>query len=145
MAALIPKVLSPRGHRRFDLLALPGMVAAAFWMSRRDPPAAAVMLGIAAFEGTALVTTDYPPPAVLPWMDFGQHVRMANLHGALIAGLALAVPGVQRRHRPFLLALAAVPWVLNALSDTRQGVQEKRRRRAVQYSGARPSRRALAS
>jgi hypothetical protein len=141
-AARIPKPLSPQAHRRFDLLALPGMVAAAFWMSRRDPPAAAVMLGIAAVEGTALLTTDYPPPAVLPWMDFGQHVRTANLHGGLIAALALLVPGIQPRHRPLLLGFAAVPLVLNALSDTRRGVQE---RRAVQYSGDRPSRSALAS
>lgn len=141
--ARVPKPLSPQAHRRFDLLALPGIVASALWMSRRDRPAAALMLSVAAVEGTALLTTDYPPPAFLPWMDFGQHVRTANLHGGLIAALALLVPGVQPRHRPLLLGLAAVPLVLNALSDTRGGAQG--RRRAVQYSGARPSRSALAS
>jgi hypothetical protein len=84
------------------------------------------MLGIGAMEGTALLTTDYPPPALLPWMDFGQHVRFANLYGGLIAALALLVPDVRPRHRPLLLGVAAVPLVLNALSDTREGVRQRR-------------------
>lgn len=127
MAAVrVPKVLSPQAHRRFDLLALPGIMASAAWMSRRDRPAAALMLAVAAVEGTALLTTDYPPPALLPWMDFRQHVRTANLHGGLIAALALLVPGIRPRHRPVLLGLAAVPLVLNALSDTREGERQRR-------------------
>ena len=47
MATLVPKVLSPQAHRRFDLFALPGVVAGAVWMSRRDRAAAAVMLMVA--------------------------------------------------------------------------------------------------
>ena len=126
MAAPVPKVLSPQAHRRFDLLALPGILAAAAWMSRRDRPAAALMLMVAAGEGTAMLTTDYPPPVLGRWMGFRQHVRAANLHGAFIAALALLVPGVQARHRPVLLGLAVVPWVLNALSDTRKGERQRR-------------------
>lgn len=121
MPSPVPKILSPQAHRRFDLLALPGMLASVLWMSRRDPPAAALMLSIAAVEGTALLTTDYPPPALLSWMNFRQHLRSANLHGGLIVALALLVPGVQRRHRPVLLGLAAVPLVLNALTDPSGG------------------------
>ncbi len=126
MAALVPKVLSPQAHRRFDLLALPGIIAAAAWMSRRDRPAAALMLMVAAGEGTAMLTTDYPPPVLARWMGLRQHVRAANAHGAFIAALALLVPGVQPRHRPVLLGLAAVPWMLNALSDTRRGERQRR-------------------
>lgn len=116
MAGRIPKPLSPQAHRRFDTFALPGLLLLAAWMSRRDRPAAALMLMVAAGEGTAMLTTDYPPPVVLPWMSFRQHVSAANAHGAFIAALALLVPGVQRRHRPVLLGLAAVPLTLNALS-----------------------------
>jgi hypothetical protein len=126
MAAPVPKVLSPQAHRRFDLLALPGILAAAAWMSRRDRPAAALMLMVAAGEGTAMLTTDYPPPVLARWMGFRQHVQAANAHGAFIAALALLVPGVQPRHRPLLLGLAAVPWVLNALSDTRESEWQRR-------------------
>ncbi len=124
MAALVPKVLSPRAHRRFDLFALPSLVAAAVWMARRDRAAAALMLMTAAGEGTALLTTDYPPPALGAWMSFGQHLRVANVHAAFIAAVGLLVPGVQRRHRPVIVGLAAVPLVLNALSDT--GLREPR-------------------
>ena len=120
MAALVPKPLSPQAHRRFDLfVALPGALAGAAWMARRDRTAAALMLMTAAGEGTALLTTDYPPPVLASWMSLRQHVRVGNVHAAFIAALALLVPGVRPRHRPVLLGLAAVPLVLNALTDTR--------------------------
>ena len=119
MASLIPKPLSPQAHRRFDLVALPGLVALALLMSRRDRQAGALMLMVAAGEGTAMLTTDYPPPAVLPWLSFRQHIGVANIHSAFIAAVALLVPGV--RHRRAVLALAAVPLVLNALSEVRDG------------------------
>jgi hypothetical protein len=126
MAALVPKVFSPQAHRRFDLFALPTVLATAYWMSRRDRPAAALLFMVAAGEGTALLTTDYPPPAFLPWLSFRQHVRAANAHGGFIAALALLVPGIQPRHRPALLGLTAALWTLNALIDTRQGARERR-------------------
>ena len=121
MAAVVPKLFSPQAHRRFDLFALPGVLATAFWMSRRDRPAAALLFMIAAGEGTALLTTNYPPRVLAPWMSFRQHVRAANAHGGFIAALALLVPGIQPRHRPALLGLAAALWTLNVLSDTREG------------------------
>ena len=126
MAALVPKVLSPQAHRRFDLFALRSVVASALWMSRRDRAAAALLFMIAAGEGTALLTTDYPPPVFKPLMGFRQHVRAANVHGGFMAALALLVPGIQPRHRPVLLGLAAALWGLNALGDTREGERQRR-------------------
>ncbi len=129
-APVVPKLFSPQAHRRLDLFALPSVLATAFWMSRRDRPAAALLFMVAAGEGTALLTTDYPPRVFAPWMSFRQHVRAANAHGGFIAALALLVPGIQPRRRPFLLGLTAALWTLNALSDTRErggGVQGERR------------------
>jgi hypothetical protein len=57
----LPRVISPQMHRRIDLVALPGVIASVVWMSRRDSRAAALMSMIAAGEGAALLTTDYPP------------------------------------------------------------------------------------
>lgn len=128
MPALVPKPLSPQGHRRFDLLvAFPGALAGAALMARRDRAAAALMLMTAAGEGTMLFTTNYPPPVLGGWLTLGQHIRVANLHAGFIAALGLLVPGVQRRHRPVLLAMAAAPLVLNALTNA-AGAQRPRRR-----------------
>ncbi len=80
MAALVPEILSPRAHRCFDLLAMPGVIAAAAWMSRRDRPAAAFILVAAVGEGTARLPTDHPPPPAAPWMSLRQHVRAANAY-----------------------------------------------------------------
>ena len=114
-----PQVLSPQMHRRIDLLALPGVIASVVWMSRRDGRAAALMSMIAAGEGAALLTTDYPP-GFLRWMSFRDHIWAATLHGILAASLALLVPGIPPRDRRVLLALASIPLVLSALSDTRE-------------------------
>jgi len=48
-------------HRRIDLVAFPSVIASVVWMSRRNRRAAALMSMIAAGEGAALLTTDYPP------------------------------------------------------------------------------------
>ena len=103
----LPRVLSPQMHRRIDLVALPSVIASVVWMSRRDSRAA------------ALLTTDYPP-GFLRWMSFRDHVWAATLHGILAASLALQVPGIPQRDRRVLLALASMPIVLSALSDTRE-------------------------
>src|SRR3712207_5178222 len=66
-AMRLPRVLSPQMHRRVDLVALPSVVASVVWMSRRNGRVAALMSMIAAGEGAALPTTDYPP-GFLPWM-----------------------------------------------------------------------------
>ena len=115
----LPRVLPPRMHRRIDLVAFPSVIASVVWMSRRNKRAAALMSTIAAGEGAALLTTDYPP-GFLRWMSFRDHIWAASLHGILAASLALLVPGIPPRDRRVLLALAAMPIVLSALSDTRE-------------------------
>jgi len=106
-------------HRRIDLLAFPSVIASVLWMSRRNTRVAALMSMIAAGEGVALLTTDYPP-GLLRWMSFRDHIWAATLHGILAASLGLLVPGIPVRDRRVLLALASMPIVLSALSDTRE-------------------------
>jgi hypothetical protein len=113
-----PRPICPQMHRRIDLVALPGVIAALVWMSRRNVRVAALMSMIAAGEGAGLLTTDYPP-GLLRWMSFREHVWAATLHGILAAALGLGVPGIPPRDRRFLLVLASMPIVLSALSDTR--------------------------
>ena len=113
-----PRVLSPQMHRRVDLIALPSVIASVLWMSRRNSRVAALMSMIAAGEGAALLTTDYPP-GFLRWMSFRDHIWAATLHGILAASLGLLVPGIPPRDRHVLLALASMPIILSALSDTR--------------------------
>jgi hypothetical protein len=115
----LPRVLFPQMHRRIDLVALPSVIASVVWMSRRNRRVAAIMSMIAAGEAAALLTTDYPP-GYLRWMTFRDHVWAATLHGILAASLALLVPGIPPRDRRALLALASMPIVLSALSDTRE-------------------------
>jgi hypothetical protein len=115
----LPRILSPQMHRRIDLVALPGVISSVVWMSRRNIRVAALMSMIAAGEGAALLTTDYPP-GFLCWMSFRDHIWAATLHGILGAALALLVPGIPPRDRRVLLVLAAMPIVLSALSDTRE-------------------------
>jgi hypothetical protein len=104
-------------HRRIDLVALPSVIASVLWMSRRNRRVAALMSMIAAGEGAALLTTDYPP-GLLRWMSFRDHIWAATLHGILAASLALLVPGIPPRDRRVMLVLASMPIVLSALSDT---------------------------
>ena len=114
-----PRALSPQMHRRIDLLALPSVISWVVWMSRRNRRVAALMSMIAAGEAVALVTTDYPP-GLLRWMSFRDHIWAATLHGILAASMALLVPGIPQRDRRVLLALASMPILLSALSDTRE-------------------------
>jgi hypothetical protein len=115
----LPRVISPRMHRRIDLVAFPSVIASVVWMSRRNRRAAGLMSMIAAGEGAALLSTDYPP-GFLRWMSFRDHIWSATLHGILAASLALLVPGIPPRDRRVMLALASMPIVLSALSDTRE-------------------------
>jgi hypothetical protein len=115
----LPRVLSPQMHRWVDLVAFPSVIASVLWMSRRNRRVAALMSMIAAGEGAALLTTDYPP-GFLRWMSFRDHIWAATLHGILAASLGLLVPGISPRDRRILLALASMPIVLSALSDTRE-------------------------
>jgi hypothetical protein len=115
----LPRVISPQMHRRIDLVAFPSVIASVVWMSRRNSRVAALMGLIAAGEGAALLTTDYPP-GFLRWMTFRDHVWAAALHGVLAASLGLLVPGIPSRDRRVMLALASMPILLSALSDTRE-------------------------
>jgi hypothetical protein len=114
-----PQVLSPQMHRRIDLVALPSVIASVVWTSRRNARVAALMSMIAAGEGVALLTTDYPP-GFLRWMSFRDHIWAATLYGILAASLGLLVPDIPPRDRRVLLALASMPIILSALSDTRE-------------------------
>src|SRR5919112_2380866 len=118
-AMRFPRVLSPQMHRRIDLLALPSVISWVVWMSRRNRRVAALMSMIAAGEAAALLTTDYPP-GLLRWMSFRDYVWAATLHGILAASMALLVPGIPQRDRRVTLALASMPILLSALSDTRE-------------------------
>jgi hypothetical protein len=53
-------------------------------------------------------------------MSFRDQVWAATLHGVLAASMAQSVPGIPPRDRRVLLALASMPIVLSALSDTRE-------------------------
>lgn len=77
MGKLIPKIISPQAHRRFDSFALPGLIGATAWMSRRNRPAASLVALATAIEGTAFLTTNFPP-GVLPWMTFRDHVQLTR-------------------------------------------------------------------
>jgi hypothetical protein len=114
-----PRVLSPQMHRRIDLVALPSVIASVVWMSRRNTRVAALMSMIGAGEAAALLTTDYPP-GFLRWMSFRDHIWAATLYGILAASLGLLVPDIPPRDRRVLLALASMPIILSALSDTRE-------------------------
>lgn len=118
MAIGITSLLSPRAHRRIDQFTFPGLLAAAAAMARVDRRAAAVILATAAVEGTAYLTTDYPP-AVLPLMSFRTHNRVAAAHGALVIGLGLTLPGLSLRGRLALCTLGTMPITRAALSVTR--------------------------
>ena len=115
----LPRILSSQMHRRVDLLALPSVIASVVWMSRRNSRVAALMSMIAAGEAVALLPTDYPP-GFRRWMTSRDHIGAATLHGILAASMALLVPGVPQRERRVRLALASMPIVLSALSDTRE-------------------------
>src|SRR5215217_5253770 len=114
-----PRVLYPQMHRRVDLVALPSVIASVVWMSRRDRRGAALLSMNAGGGGGALLTTDYPP-GFFRWMSFRDHIWAATLHGVLAASLGLLVPDIPPRDRRVLLALASMPIVLSALSDTRE-------------------------
>lgn len=118
MVTGILPLVSPRTHRRIDQITFPGLLATAAWMARWDRRAAAITLTTAAIEGTAYLTTDYPP-AVLPLMSFRTHNRVAATHGTIVIALGLTLPGLTQRGRIALCALGTMPITLAALSDTR--------------------------
>jgi len=120
-----PKPISPRAHRRFDQLALPGIITLALLMRGKNPWAAAVIGAAALAEGSAQFTTDYPPPVALGWMDFREHNRMAVVHGVFIAAAGCLVPGLSRGQRGLILGLSAIPMALAALSDTSQAARDR--------------------
>lgn len=115
----IPKIISPRAHRRFDSFVLPGLIGATVWMSRRNRPTASLVALTTAIEGVAFLTTNFPP-GILPWMSFRDHIRAGLTTPALIASLAFVFRDVPPRERRLILALLVLPTTVNALSDAKE-------------------------
>ena len=113
--------MSPRAHRRIDLLTFPALVAAAALLSRRDRRAAAVVLATAAVEGLATATTNYPPPVLGSVISFRAHNRWAASHGLLVAALAAWLPGLTPFGRRALAVLSVMPVTMALVSDTSAG------------------------
>ncbi len=95
MDGLIPKVVSARPHRRFDILVSPCLLGATVWMSRRNGPAASLIVLTTATEAASFLTTDYPP-AILPRVSFRDHIRVGLTVPTAIAALALLFRDVPR-------------------------------------------------
>ena len=113
--------MSPRAHRRIDLLTFPALLAAAAVLARRDRRAAAVVLATAAVEGLATATTDYPPPVLGGAMGFRAHNRWAASHGLLVAALAAWLPRLTPFGRRALAVLSVMPITMALLSDESAG------------------------
>jgi hypothetical protein len=130
--------ISPRTHRRIDLLTFPALVTAAAILARDDRRAEAVVLATAAVEGLATTTTNYPPPVLSGVISFRAHNVWAASHGLLVAALAAFLPGLTPLGRRALAVLSVMPVTLALLSDTSAGgtgdatrsLPARRRRRA---------------
>ena len=117
--------ISPRAHRRIDLLTFPALLAVAAVLARRDRRAAAVVLATAAVEGVATATTNYPPPVLGRALSFRGHNAWAASHGVLVAVLAAALPGLTPLGRRALGVLSAMPILMALLSDTSAGPPDR--------------------
>ena len=117
MAWLFQTVISPRSHRRFDSVALAGLIGLTARMSRRSRPAASLVALTAAIEGVTFLT-DFPP-GFLPRMSLRDHIRVGLTAPVLVAAPAFLSRDVTPRERRLILALLAVPMVWNAPSDDR--------------------------
>jgi hypothetical protein len=110
--------MSPRAHRRIDLLTFPALVIAAGVLARRDRRAAAVVLATAGVEGLATLTTDYPPPVLGRAISFRAHNAWAAAHGVLVAALAACLPNLTPLGRRALAVLSVMPVTMALISDT---------------------------
>ena len=114
--APFPHPITPRGHAVADALAFVGMAVTIPLLARRSRPAAAVMAVNLATESAVALSTNYPPPALLPVIRFDDHIRIGIAYAPLSLGMALLVPGIPRRQRLLLGLFPLVPFLLNALS-----------------------------
>jgi hypothetical protein len=114
--APFPHPISPRGHALADALAFVGMAAITRQWAKRSPNAAAVMGINLATESAVALSTNYPPPALLPVIRFDDHIRIGIAYAPLSLGLALLMPGIPRRQRIMLGLFPLVPFLLNAMS-----------------------------
>jgi hypothetical protein len=137
--------MSPRAHRRIDLLTFPGLVAAAAVLARRDRRAAGVVLATAAVEGLATATTNYPPPVIAGAISFRAHNQWAASHGLLVAALAAWMPGLTPLGRRALAVLSVMPVTMALLSDTSAGRADRATRTALTTRPRRASRPAARS
>ena len=121
-----PHPISPRGHALADALAFVGMAVITRQWARHSPHAAAVMAVNLATETATALSTNYPPPALLPVIRFDDHIRIGIAYAPLSLGMALLVPGIPRRQRIMLSLFPLIPFLLNAMSrpdrvDSRTG------------------------
>jgi hypothetical protein len=114
--APFPHPISPRGHAVADALAFVGMAVLVRQLARKSRPTAAVMAVNLATESAVALSTNYPPPALLPVIRFDDHIRIGIAYAPLSLGMALLVPGIPRRQRLLLGLFPLVPFLLNALS-----------------------------
>jgi hypothetical protein len=104
-----------------DALAFVGMAVMVRQLARRNRPAAAVMAVNLATESAVALSTNYPPPALLPVIRFDDHIRIGIAYAPLSLGMALLVPGIPRRQRLLLGLFPLVPFLLNAMSRPDRG------------------------
>src|SRR3954462_10830171 len=109
--------MSPRAHRRIDLLTFPALVVAAIVLARRDRLAAGVVLATAPVEGIATATTNYPPPVLGRALSFRAHNQWPAPHSVLDAALAAWLPGLPPLGRRALAVLSVMPITMALLSD----------------------------
>ncbi len=114
--APFPHPMSPRAHAIADALAFVGMAVTIRQLARKSRSAAAVMGVNLATESAVALSTNYPPPALLPVIRFDDHIRIGILYTPLSLGMALLVPGIPRRQRLLLGLFPLVPFLLNVLS-----------------------------
>ena len=138
MPRRLPKLISPAVHRGFDALSLPGLIATALWMSRRDRTAGALVGILAAIEGTAFLTTDYGR-SLLPWMSLRNHLRTGLITPAFITTLAFVLRDIRPGDRRIILGLLAVPLVLNSLTRDADADQPKPPLKAQPHKRTKPA------
>jgi len=110
-----PKVVSPKAHAIYDLIAFPTMLPLVIYLAKQNPRAGAIMGLNMAVEGGVSFFTDYPP-AIVPLISFRNHIRTGMIFAPLSALLAILMPSLTKRQRLLLSLMPIIPFLLNGLS-----------------------------